>query len=292
MNLGERTKSYALRVIIPKEEIPNRGFKECCYSNIVLADTSSLDDEKNDYYGVFHQRSNNFETCEFVLYGPSGFEELLNDQTFGEYKGFGTITDNDDMSTFIVEWRKVLIINGAGTYYIQKNVSIGGLSYSKVYNSVELKQYSVRLADHTIRIDWTQNGKLTHYNNANFKNSLFRSSLRLKGFFGRQEPRYVQENDVYRNEKVVQNNMYLDYDYVFQANKLPECITEELFPFALMGNDIYLNDYNGNNHTYKVKKLPVVFKDNTGSKFSIGSRMVQVNLIFERRFKDMRKINL
>ena len=80
-------------------------------------------------------------------------------------------------------------------------------------------------------------------------------------------------------------------DYRFQGNQLPECITEELFNFVLFGNELFLSDYNGNNHSYKLEVVPVKLEGNEGTEYSTLDRAVNVNLTFSERYENNRKFN-
>ena len=257
-NLEERTIGYALRVIPPKPVIPNKGFVECCYKNIVFGDTTSNEDYNNDYYGVYFKKQISTDTC--------------------------------DLTFFIVSWKKVLTLLGEGQFFIRKDITFVGVPYTEFSNNFIVKQFTNDLADLTVRFDCIQNGYLEHLD-IDFKGTNFKTSLRTLGFFGRREPDYIQENDVYRNENVVQNNMMQENEYLYQAGLLPECITEELFDFVLFGNELFLNDYNKNNHSYYFRKSAVVYKSNKGTKYYTLNRNAQINLSFEDRIKNKRKIN-
>ena len=87
-NLEERTIGYALRVVPPKPVIPNKGFIECCYKNIVFGDETSNEDYNNDYYGVYFKKQISTDTCGFVLVDELANEYPLNNDTHGRFVDF------------------------------------------------------------------------------------------------------------------------------------------------------------------------------------------------------------
>jgi hypothetical protein len=288
---GKRVFETAVLIKTPKDEIPDKGFKECCYLNYVFADSNSNDDYKNDYHGFFHQKQANNETCDFILRNvDTNTDYALNNSTYGEFKAFGSITSNVKLTQFILSWKKVLTLLGEGSFQIIKSINVSGLSYEVKSNTYILKQFSNFIADKTIRIDITQDGKLVKLG-IDFKNSGFKTTLRTVGFFGHKEREYTQDNLVFsNNEKEEQISSIVENKYKLQINKVPECITNDLFDFILFGNEIFVNDYNIVNHSY-YEKQPVRLDSNSGTEYFKYSRNAQINLTFVDRYKLERKIN-
>lgn len=293
---GERIFSSAVLVSIPSAlEIPevDRGFSECCYQNLVLADENEWDSEwKNDFLGVYHQKQIQNETCSFILRNLADNSEtdLINYCT-QDYKPFGSIPENLMLSIAVVEWKEVLLQIGEGTFQIVKRINIAGSQYEELSNTYNLKRFTIEIADKSVRIDSNHNGRMLEVG-VDFKNSKFRTSQRLMGFFGNRDVSYIQDDEVFSNdEKIEQVSMQRENKYQFQGNKLPDCITEILFDFIFLGNELFLNDYNANNHSYSYKRKPVKLADNSGTKYHSMSRNAQINITFEDRYKLGRNIN-
>lgn len=288
---GERTIAYAGIVELPTPEPPDKGFKECCYKNIVFGDLGDSDPYKNDFTGVFFKRQTGADTCDFILHNViSAAQYALNDSTYGDFKNFGDIAEGPDLTTYIVRWEKVLSVLGAGLYQIEKSVTIAGLTFSIFSNTFTLEPFSDASADKTVRIDTKMDGELVHYG-INFKGSEFETSVRTKGFFGRRNPTFEQDNLVKRNYDTVQISMSQTNEYEFQAGLIPECITTEIYDFVLFGNELFISDYNLNNHSYKYRVLPVELESNRGPSYYVTNRDSRLNLTFTDRFKNKRKLN-
>ena len=286
---GERTKSYALKVNLPDAPPPDRGFSKCCYSNVVLADTSDADDYKNDYTGFWFKRELPNSTCTFKLKDiDSSTLYTLNSSTYGTFQDFGGV--QPDLTYFIVEWRKVLSLLTGTRFQIIKELNIAGISIDVTSDTYILKPFSILSSDKTIRIDSIMDGMLIE-KDTDFTNSGYKTSMRLRGFFGRAEYSYEQDNISKRDYSYMQNTMSSKREYKFQALQIPECISNELWNFILFGKELFISDYNGNNHSYKYEVLPVKLEGNTGTEFFVTDRGVNINLTFSDRTENNRKIN-
>lgn len=287
----ERTVSYALRVTVPTDiSSPGITYKECCYESLVMADTSGKL-ERNDFNGFWYSRQISNESCKFYLIDKSDNSEIeLNSNTYGVYKSFNSYSEQPNLTTFVVDWSKVLADLGEGSYQIKKDISITGISYSEKSPVYTLKTFSDLWADKTIRLDVKMDGFLEHLN-VNFKDTGFSTSLRVGGFFGRREPKHEQDNIVFRNKKVEPISMKQINEYQFQTELLPECITEQIFDFFLFADEMFMNDYNLNNHSYKYKNKPVKLEKNNNTKYYTENRRARINLVFQDRFVNRNKYN-
>lgn len=289
---GERTIAYATMVRLPEPPIPDKGFKECCYTNLVLAHPTDSDKYKNDFTGFWFKKQTSSDDCNFILHElATGDTYDLNNGTYGVFKDFGSIAGQPNLTTYIVHWRKVLNTLGRGLYQIEKAMTVAGLPFSEMSNTFTLESFNDVIADKTVRIDAKMDGKLVHYDNVNFKGSGFETSIRTYGFFGRRDPKYKQDNLVKRNYETVQISMSQENEYEFQTGLIPECITVEIYDFILFGNELFISDYNAINHSYKYRLYEVELDSNKGGKYYTTNRDLRINLTFADRLKNKRKIN-
>jgi hypothetical protein len=264
---AERTLSYAIRVQLPDSPPPNRNFSKCCYLNLVLADILDTDPYKNDFTGSWFKRELPNSTVDFVLVDvDTATNYALNSSTYGTFVDFGGV--QSELSYYIVDWIAVDV-------------------FSDTYH---LKNFSIDVADKTVRIDSVMDGKLIA-KDTDFKNSGYTTSMRLRGFFGRAEYSFEQDNIAKRDYSYMQNTMSSKREYKFQGLQIPECITDELWNFILFGSELYISDYNGNNHSYKYELTPVKLEGNAGTEFFVTDRGVNVNLTFSDRTENDRKLN-
>ena len=286
----ERTRAYGIKVLMP--DIPinyDDIFKECCYKHIVLADLSNNADYRNDYSGFYYHSQGVGDYCFFKIKNViTDTEIILTDSTYGQLINLNS--SGNRLYGFKVEWRKVLNLLGEGEYQVIKMINLLG-SVTEV-NSItfSLRKFSTKIADKSIRIDVVMNGWIEK-DNINFKGINWKHSLRLPGFFGRREPKYEEDILVRRNFVKEQISMKQTNEYKLQTNMIPDCLTKEIFDFILYANDIYINDYNLNNHSYEYVKFGVKFSNNDNTEYFVKSRKARLNLTFTDRLENNIKRN-
>jgi hypothetical protein len=292
----ERTIGYAVKLELPQPEPPDRGFVECCYSNIVFGDLSDTDPYRNDFSSVFFQRQTPTDTVTFEIVGVSTGVTALVDGTHGVFSPISATNTNPNLTYFKVEWRKILSVLGEDVYTIRMNQTIAGVTVPPIdSNSFELKPFSVVRANNTVRIDSKQDGTLEKID-VNFKNSLYETSLRVQGYFGDSQPSIEKDSVIFSSKKGKkyysdQITMSNDPEYTFQASNIPECISRQLINEIIFGNEIFISDYNTNNHSYLYELFPVDLEDVATNDYPIRGRGVSIEMTFKDRSKDNRKTN-
>lgn len=287
-----RSLSYAVSVSIPGPVVEfDEFFKECCYSHVVFADVNSSKRYRNDFTSFYYQKQLSNETVEFVLLHVDENEEYeLNDDTFGRFFPFGFFEENINFSGVLIEWKKVLEEIGEGSFKIVKKTEKIGISTEYPSMTYNLKQFSTKYADKTVRIDAVMNGKLEN-SKIDFTGLGWKSSIRVPGFFGRRNPNYEEDFIVAQDFEKRQISMKQQNEYKFQTNMIPDCLTDEILDFYLFADDIYMNDYNLNNHSYKFNNFGVKFATNEGTEYFTGSRKAIINLNFTDKFENNLKRN-
>jgi len=288
----ERTISFANFVQIPEPvEPPEVIFKECCYLHYVLASSEDDSSYKNDFSGFWHQRQVPSETAEFVMIDMSNDTEYeLNDDTYGDFKDFGAISNNGNLKYFVLDWKKVLLDLGEGAYKVVKRLGVVGLEIEQEYLVYNLKEYSSLYSDKTFRMDVTMSGLLEEYN-ADFTDSGFKSSLRVPGFFGRGDFSLEEDILVDRNYNKRQISIKQTRTYKLQTNLIPVCVKDEITDFLILSDDIRINDYNLNNHSYSYVDFAVKFENNDGTEYFTETRKAILNLVFNDKVVNKNKRN-
>jgi hypothetical protein len=292
----ERQLSYAVSLQFPKSEPINRGFSECCYSNLVFGDLSDTDPYKNDFTSVFYKRQTPSDTVTYQIIPQStGVPVTLVDGTHGVLYAYGG-SEQPDLSYFKVEWRKILSTIGEDIFTIRMNLTIGGVAVTKdSLVTYDLKQFSQSLADNTVRIDGKMDGKLEKID-TDFKNTGYENSVRVQGYFGDTQSNWEEDSVVFSSKNGQkyydsQITMSNSEDYLFKAYNVPECVVRPLYNEVLFSNQIFISDYNLNNHSYLFELQQVKLKEDNGREYKVFNRGVDVNLTFEDRTKDNRKTN-
>lgn len=294
---GERTLSFALKAQDIQPEPPDRGFDECCYSNKVLANLADTNNKyQNDFSTVYYQKQTPSDTVQFEIVGVSTGTTALVDGTHGTLYDFDALHPNPDLSYFKVEWHKILTALGEDVYTIRMQISIAGLPAQNVdSNSFILKPWSITNADNTVRFDCNMDGKLED-SGVDFKGSDFETSLRTSGFFGNAQDDAQQKNVVFSSKKGLkmfesQITMSNDPSYTYQVNNIPECISRQIRELLIFGNQLFISDYNINNHSYRYELTPVVLDSIDSYDYPVIGRGVSMDMTFKNRSKNNRKTN-
>ena len=282
-DVSEVVKRYAVRAGIPATPQPDKGFDACCFELKVLADTTDASEYKNDYTSVFYTKQTGSDTVSFKLIRVSDSSVYnLNGGTYGVLTAF------NDTTAYRLEWRNVLSLLGAGQYQIRKDITTAGITTQVLSNTYKLYNYSTTTADKTVKIEAAFNGRIESLG-TNFED--YQTSIRLPAFFGRAEPTYTQDNILHTDYVSRQVSISVENEYTFQSNLLPSCITSEVLYFMLLADDIRITDYNLNNHSYELVKVPVLLQDNGGTSYFVRSRDAVLNLTFVDKLKNIIKRN-
>lgn len=288
----ERTISYAMGVVIPEPAQDIEAvFKECCYTHYVFADPDSASDFRNDYSSFYHQRQLLNESADFVLvHLETSTEYDLNNSTLGSFFQFGAFATNPDLKGYLLQWKKVYTEIGEGSFKVLKRQSIAGIDIEESSFVFTLRKFTSAIADKTARIDIVMNGRLIRPD-LDFTGTGWKHSLRVPGFFGRREAQFEEDNIINRTYEKKQVSIRQTNEYKFQTNLIPDCVTKEIVDFMLFADDIYINDYNLNNHSYDFIKKGVKFGSNDGTVYGNKTRKAQLNLTFNDKFENNIKRN-
>jgi len=80
-------------------------------------------------------------------------------------------------------------------------------------------------------------------------------------------------------------------EYDLWSNKIPVCLTKMIFDFHLRANEIYISDYNGDNHSYDFRSFPVHLMNTDKPTYFNNNRSARIFLLFNERRIARRKSN-
>lgn len=220
-----------------------------------------LEDEtntyKNDYKAFLINLRDTSSSYEFKLITPQGDEIILNDNTYGELYDVGFNPEQPLQAGFLLKWFNVLETLGEGQYQIK-------ISQTDFGNTVEVESHVVHLqawnevkSDLTVKIEWTQKGKIL--NGADFTGLAWNNMLRIDGKFGNNKPQY----EINR----LQDSNYQDIDvqtskfnnYQLQTELLPSEVGNVLTDNLVLTDEIFISVNDVFNYE-QYRRLPVSFE--------------------------------
>ena len=220
----------------------DRGYKGCCEPLPVIADTTTTDRNNNDIAFpretgdsiVFNLTKNGVPT----VYVPTAIQ----------------FPSQADAWYAQIEWRDVLISDGAGCYSIDMVRTVAGLVQPSVnYNTYILKPYEIDgylHAKYTARI-------LSEFNDKNdldgidYTDSFALESLRItNGKFGYFQPETEVDNVEYldgRNEKVKTEDFFT---YELRVSGITKCVANPLLVHLRGMTNCWMSSYNYDDFDY------------------------------------------
>jgi hypothetical protein len=258
-----------------------RGYEECCVPFLVLADLESNDTWKNDFTGVYVKASSPSDIVSIIIQDFAGNDLAILGQTV-------TFPHEDNMTSFIFEWKQYLANYGAGCYKIFIKYTISGVNGFLLFGAYELKPYSVENAMGTVRIS-TVYDSFNKKENIDFTDSVFKDTVRFNGFFGGRKlrPQIEQLIDV-NNVSVKTTREYLN-QYELFSDPLNFVHWTKIVDGHLINEDeCFISDHNAHNHSYQYLDLPVVLDDEIDATYYDFARTSIIIAKFGDRVKNQK----
>jgi hypothetical protein len=227
---------------------------ECEYKELAFV----LDDGgdfKNDQSSFIGQKVFSSDTITFKLLKAGVVVATLNSSTYGVYYDFGTFTGNTNAKGFLVNWLKVQQGLGYGEYIVRMEIVSLGVTYTTDSHPFTVTGWNPDLADGTVRIETYQTGFIM--NGFNYSGMNWYQSIRIPAQFGDKKPELIVNNYKDSSRKVYPIQSELQYTYKLETRLLPSSIFNPMNEDYLMGNEIYITDYNIKNQEI-FRRKPVV----------------------------------
>ncbi len=221
----------------------------CNIENLVLAEltfTSALKNDKSKFFGIALQNSG---SVTFYLQ-KSGLDILqITDQSFGEWKAAGSFSSQLKLSTFYLEWDKVLQAYGEGCYSVKVITNaLGGGTVEEISEKYNLQIYAPKRAEGTTRFTWFQDGLILD-NQIDFSGLNLEQQIRLKGNIGySNDPELITDEYQTSAHNFEQIQDQVLYNYSFQSEPLSFYNSTILLKDLILGNKIIVTSYNYYNH--------------------------------------------
>lgn len=214
----------------------------CVYRTTVfgLVGGSEFENDKSDFI---------FRT---ILAGDSVVIELhkegvllatISDDTYGEFFPLGSITQQPLYVGFLVEWEKVLDLEGPGTYEIVADVTVLGNTTTCTSEPFQLLPFTREAADGTVRIDAVCNSNVES-SEFNFIGINWFKSKRIYGQFGYLEPTFETKNYFDQSRVVRKIQDAIVNEYTLETTLLTGDISNKIIYEQLLGDVLTITDYN------------------------------------------------
>jgi hypothetical protein len=257
----------------------NRGLKDCCCEQIVLAG-GGTESWKNDKTSAWIKMSSIDDTVSFKL-------TKCGEPTLYEPTSIPFVNEPNAYYTTI-NWADVLLSDGVGHYELTIGFTIAGVSGVFTWGEYNLHQYTITNALTTARVRAIFNG-YHEIEGINFTGSNVESTHRFHGFIGNRQPNTEIDNIIYNNremKRVIRENLN-DYEIITDPEN--ECIIKPLVDLYLLSeNELYISDYNAHNHSYRYLDLPVIVSESPSIEYKDLSRKAVLTCKVADKLKNQR----
>tara|TARA_R110000851_G_scaffold137028_2_gene272805 strand:+ start:271 stop:1137 length:867 start_codon:yes stop_codon:yes gene_type:complete len=228
-----------------------RELSKCCTPFEVYANLSNNDPLESDFTGHYVPSDNN---AVFKLVNINTGVETTLSSVYGNPIFF---PDTDTVaSAFVVDWKLVLNLIGAGTYRFEADYSIGGNAGTSIRGTFVLRNYSHRIVSSTVRFD-CEFDDYYYKDNVHFRGSRFRDSMRFNGLFGKQQLG-TEKREWVQNNRTNRDIITEDFNrYILESDPLTRCFTDRLFTFLFKATQINITDNGRFNHRIDYRDFPV-----------------------------------
>jgi len=243
-------KSIKLPQIFNEQD---RGWKDCCCEPMLVLAGGGNETWKNDVTSAWIKLSDPTDSVSFDLY---------KDGVLSSYVPSLVPFPRENNAFYTtIRWNDVLNLEGTGCYTLKVSYNISGVIATFTWGSYFLKPYSIENAMRTsrIRVKFNLNQQVE---GINFTDANVEDVIRFKGFIGERQPNMEIDNLIYQNRQVksvVRENLNT---YKITTDPSLECVIRKLTDLYLLSeNEMWISDYNRNNHSYRYLDLPVIVQE-------------------------------
>jgi hypothetical protein len=275
--------------------------EQCCFEMPVFADMVDSSSFKNDYTSFIEFFNNGYSGADIKLQKFTGGAwvdiNFLNDDTYGGFSGYGANDPanniyGDSTIAYILQWQKVLQIQGTGTYRVMfTGHVIGGGSYERPSESYCLKTYDPFEIDNTVRIDYWTSGNIGDKRNDRLKKDFqtfnWPNQLRLpNSMFGFDFSEYEDEYTKYQNgEEVFIEDKQVE-KYILKVGLIPNEFIKMIKIDILQSSRISITDYNESNPTSHTNK-EVIRDSNVEPEWNANTLLAPVEIQFRQKYQNL-----
>lgn len=279
-------------------------FDRCCLETLsvmtALADASDADTFKNDYHRPVFPFDDSISATVMTLEKYDGANwnlvATLNNNALGTYYAFGYETNEQGQifTSYHLDWRAVLIAHSVGRYRIKCVATTFTGTIEVLDHEYQLKRFSEREANKTVKIEWANSGKFGDFANdekiKDYGNQSIQDMMRLPGYFGMTSGNYEEERNKYNNgqRKYVKDEQ--EPEYTLKLRMVSGLIHEIMRVEVMMSNSISITDYNTDNPLSYIQKRVYKSSSYAPEWLIYKSKLANVELKFKQEFNRLKKL--
>lgn len=219
---------------------------ECEYKGLVFGHPDGKG-YKNDASDFLFKKFLVTDTVVITLEKSGTVIATITDDTYGLY--YPSFTNDPLTVGFLLQFQKVLAIEGTGVYQLKAILTIAGTDFNFSSQKYRLLSYDDILANKTVRIESFQTGNIIR---SVFDYSLlvedlpngWYQSVRIPGFFGDKTPSLEVDNYIDQEYEKQQIQTKVVNTWTLETGLIPNVLVERITQDNVLANKILITDYN------------------------------------------------
>jgi hypothetical protein len=247
----------------------DRGLKFCKTPIRAVATLDSVDLDKNSRLGLAYK----FDVITVEL-------ERQRDGVTIPAPGIAVnFPHQSDAIGFIIDWRQLTrsgpggVELDQGCYRVKVNWTAGIAAGFFYECSINLLQYNNFNTEDHVNMFVVLNDYVKHQG-INYKDSGFATTIMFRGQFGYMQPNYLTVNNIYSSDDSRRKvDIKAIRTYELRTNQLLSCVTQQIDErYLLAANQIYITDWNANNHVRgEYVNFPVILSEDESPSFEYNT---------------------
>jgi hypothetical protein len=216
---------------------------QCEYVNNVFASIDT-DEYKNDSTSFLISLSDSTSVLEIRLIGSNGTDEIISDDTYGEYFAKGTIDNTPNQLNyvgFIASWKNIFDVLGQATYYFTFKETVFSQDFEKESVKYRLQSFSDEKAKDTFKFVFVQNGVIE--NGIDYTGLNWNIGLRIDAKLKYQTPILTLDNYPDTDRKQVQIQDKTIENFEIETYFIPSEIGDLITKTGILSNSILITNY-------------------------------------------------
>ncbi len=232
--------------------------KECDYRELAFAKVGGEGFE-NDKSAFLFTKSLATDTITIKLFKNDVEIATITDNTYGIFSS--TFASQPLKVGFLLEWEKVLNLEGTGCYKIAADSVIINQASTNESICYNLKPFTEEAARDTVVIKSFQNGNIEF--GVDYTGMNWEQRIRVEGNFKKLPREFIIEN--YRDtlQKIEQIQHGVERFYILKTKLIPFQVSNPLMDDLLHGNSLFMTDYDlyANERFIDLKVYPIQPED-------------------------------
>lgn len=216
---------------------------ECVYEEFAFFDATSNDTRTNDTSSFLFAKTLVADTVALELWKAGVKVADLDDNSLGTY--YPTFESQPLYTGFVVNWKLVGQIHGAGRYQIKAQAVLTGIPSAFESRLFRVMPFDPTIAHGTWKLQTWQSGNILSLS-VDYTGLVaggWPSHYRLFGNFGRREPELTQDNYLTSGYKREQIQDSILWKYTAESKFLPERIAQIVSGDSILADRIVCTGY-------------------------------------------------